>query len=298
MNKYKIFEAKSEKVDEYLSKMGTSRDSVREIFLDMTDQGYELKFKLSYKDANNRTRARKTTSRETPIVKIGLTTDRTSYVGGENKFEDLTYIEALYHCLSRFMNTYKGKVKKLTYSLDSKAELSVYCTFEEEKDDSKLSISKDIIMRTMDHALEGHLPNDYSINTRDSDFQGMYYFVRMNDDARMRKAKEMVAKLEESGDDWLTNHEELDELKANIRNEFTDLLSRSYSKDIRYIHRRGESPGIYVFENGKEMYKIANLSMYEHDSKRFTSRVKKGFLTKRLVECEIYYNIEIRLTLI
>ena len=295
LSKYKLFEAKKSLVDGYLDKMGATRSDIQEIFLDMTDQGYNLKFKVSYKDASGRVRNNKTTSKETPILKISLSSDRTHYVGGSMKFDNLTYIESLYHTLSRFMTTYEGKVKKMSYELDSKAELSILCFFEDELDDSKLEITKEQLNGVMDNVLFRHLPTYYQTQRNDG-YGDTHYHIKIIDSARKDKAKEMI-ELAKSDDDYLCNNEENTRLIENIRNEFTDVLSKSFSKDIRYINRGSES-GIFVFENSVEKYKLADLSIYDMDSTRYNAKVKTGFLSRKNVEVEVYYSIEIRLKLI
>lgn len=296
LSKYKLFEAKKSLVDGYLDKMGATRNDIQEIFLDMTDQGYNLKFKVSYKDASGRVRNNKTTSKETPILKISLSSNRTHYVGGSTKFDNLTYIESLYHTLSRFMTTYEGKVKKMSYELDSKAELSILCFFEDELDDSKLEITKEQLNMVMDHVLSVHLPTYYQTQKNDG-YGDTQYHIKMIDSARKDKAKEMIDELTKSDDDYLTNHEENTKLIENIRNEFTDILTKSFGKDIRYINRGSES-GIFVFENSVVKYKLADLSIYDMDSTRYNARVKTGFLSRKNVEVEVYYSIVIRLKLI
>ncbi len=291
---YKIFESNSD-VDTYLNKMGATREDIQEIFFDVTDQGYNLGYGLVYKDRGKRVRKNKTTSKETPILKISISTDKTFYVGGTTKFKNISYIEAIYHSLSRFINTYKDKAK-IDYEIDSKAEIMVNCTFEEESDDSKLDITKEDLITCMDESLSAHLPDYYITTDRSSDYQDIYYHITMSDSTQRSKATELVNRLK--GDaDFINNHKESGELCDNITNEFTSILSKRFDKDIRFYHERGESPGVYLFENGEMLYKISELSVHDYNSRIFKYRIKKGFLSKKNVDVEIYYNIEIKMRL-
>ena len=290
---YKIFEANSD-VDTYLLKLGATREDIREIFFDVTDQGYNLGYALVYRDRSKRVRKKKTTSKETPILRISLSTDKTSYVGGSTKFKNISYIESIYHSLSRFINTYEDNVK-IDYEIDAKAEITINCTFEEESDNTKLSINKMDLISCMDESLDAHLPDYYVIDKR-NDYQDIYYYIDMNEETQRSKASEVINKLEKD-EDYANNHEESKELCDVITNEFTAIISKRFSKDIRFHHERGMSPAIYLFENGKILYKIADLSVHDYESRMFRTRVKKGFLSKKSVEVEIYYKIEIRMRL-
>jgi len=94
-------------VDDYLPKMGSSRYDIEEIFVEVIDLGYKINFSAKEFDEGN-------------IIKISISIDNNT------THEDITYLETIYHAISRFMNTYKDKTMKITYELNKQLNINCY----------------------------------------------------------------------------------------------------------------------------------------------------------------------------
>ena len=99
--------SKKENIDDYLSKMGSSEYDIEEIFVEVIDIGYKLSYSTKEFDDGN-------------IIKITISIDN------DTLHEDITYLETIYHAISRFMNTYKDKTMKITYELNKKLKINCY----------------------------------------------------------------------------------------------------------------------------------------------------------------------------
>jgi len=109
---YKIFEGvKKSVVDSYLDKIGATRQDVIDVFQGIIDLGYEPKFKMTFLDKDGKSREEKSSGQETPLLFISFKSEvnRSRYIGGSVRFNNLDYIENLYHSLSMFMSMYKYK---------------------------------------------------------------------------------------------------------------------------------------------------------------------------------------------
>jgi hypothetical protein len=288
LKKYKIFES-SGYLDHYLSKLGATKDDIRDIFSEVIDQGYELKLKVLYQDSNGRIRIKKSTASENPILKISLSSDKVSYVGGSVKFDSITYIETIYHSLSRFINTYGSNIKKITYELDNKAEITVNCIFETETDESKLKISKNDIFNCVRKALSNKLPDGYNDSISFKDFQGTHGIIKMSDLYKLEKYKELREILRNSEEKYINNYKEIESLCSVLRDEIAIELSLKSGGDIRFIKKDRTEGALYVFIDNVESYRLGNLSCYDNDSRRYSERIKTGFLSKKNIEVELFY---------
>ena len=121
---YKIFESNQSDVDTYLSKIGATRKDITDVFNGIIDLGYEPNFKLIYVDKEGNSKKEKSTAQETPIVLINFKSDKSGYVGGSIRFNNLDYIENLYHSLATLMSMY-GDECKIEYELDNLIELKL-----------------------------------------------------------------------------------------------------------------------------------------------------------------------------
>ena len=115
---YKLFEAKKSVVDSYLDKIGATRQDVTDVFQGIIDLGYEPKFKMTFLDKDGKSREEKTSGQETPLLLITFKNGKPGYVGGSIRFNNLDYIENLYHSLAMFMSMYKDKCN-IEYDLDN-----------------------------------------------------------------------------------------------------------------------------------------------------------------------------------
>jgi hypothetical protein len=94
-------------VDNYLPKMGSSRYDIEEIFAEVIDLGYKISFSAKEFDKGN-------------IIKISISVDN------DTTHEDITYLETVYHAISRFMATYKDKTMKITYEINKQLIINCY----------------------------------------------------------------------------------------------------------------------------------------------------------------------------
>ena len=88
----RLFES-TDYVNEYLSKMGATKEDIIDIFQGIIDLGYKPIFDLRFIDINGKWKDVKTTSEETPVLKISFKTNNVDYVGGSIKFDNLDYLE-------------------------------------------------------------------------------------------------------------------------------------------------------------------------------------------------------------
>ena len=95
LNSYKMFEAKKSLVDDYLSKMETTRQDVIDVFQNIVDLGYQPKFRLLFlnKDGRGRDSEKLTTktAQETPLLLISFKSNKEKYVGGSQRLISLDF---------------------------------------------------------------------------------------------------------------------------------------------------------------------------------------------------------------
>lgn len=221
---YKIFEAKKSVVDSYLDKIGATRQDVIDVFQGIIDLGFNPKFKMSYIDDNGRVKAEKTTSKETPLLTVKFSAPNEKYIGGSVRFNNLDYIENLYHSLSMFMSMYKDKCN-IEYDLDNMIELELRLQFDTEYDDTKISVTKNELLDALQSALQ-IIPNDYE-NDVISDYRSINLDINPTTDVVKKLAKELEST---KGMKNIDNSTEVSEIAKDVINEMAKIMSVNLKK--------------------------------------------------------------------
>jgi hypothetical protein len=96
-----------DEVDTYLSKMGSSKYDIEEIFAEVIDLGHKLHYSAEEFDNGH-------------INKISISIDN------DGTHEDISYLENVFHAISRFLATYKDKTMKINYEINDTFILNCY----------------------------------------------------------------------------------------------------------------------------------------------------------------------------
>jgi hypothetical protein len=281
---YKIFEAKKSVVDSYLDKIGATRQDVIDVFQGIIDLGYEPKFKMTFLDKDGKSREEKSSGQETPLLLISFKSEvnRSRYIGGSVRFDNLDYIENLYHCLSMFMSMYKDKCN-IKYELDNYVELQIRLKFETEYDESKVSITKDEMSDALNSCLSS-IPEGYTSNV---EVERRSVKLKVTPDTTI--GQRLLDQLKASKTDKVvSNYDETEKMGLDVIKELEKVLSEKLKKDIRYV--RGisfyEGTGLFLFNGDKQEQMIAKLRMTNWAfTKTYKADIKRGFL--KIDKCEI-----------
>jgi hypothetical protein len=279
---YKIFEAKKSVVDSYLDKMDTTRQDVIDVFQGIVDLGYEPKFLMIYLDKDGRPREEKSSGQETPLLLISFKVDKPEYVGGSKRFNNLDYIENLYHSLSMFMSMFKDKCN-IEYDIDNYVELQLRCKFDTEYDEGKVALSKDEISDALESCLS-LVPTEYT-----SDINVERKIINLKVEPQSIVGQRLLDKLKASKTDKnVSNHDETEKMGLDIIKELGKVLSDKLKKDIRYV--RGisfyDGTGLFLFNGDKQEQMIAKVRILNwNNTKTYKADIKRGFL--RIDKCEI-----------
>ena len=281
---YKIFEAKKSVVDSYLDKIGATRQDVIDVFQGIIDLGYEPKFKMTFLDKDGKSREEKSSGQETPLLLISFKSEvnRSRYIGGSVRFDNLDYIENLYHCLSMFMSMYKDKCN-IKYELDNYVELQIRLKFETEYDESKVSITKDEMSDALNSCLSS-IPEGYTSNV-EVERRSITLKVTPDNTIGQRLLDQLKAS---KTDKVVSNYDETEKIGLDIVSKLEKVLSEKLKKDIRYV--RGisfyEGTGLFLFNGDKQEQMIAKLRMTNWAfTKTYKADIKRGFL--KIDKCEI-----------
>jgi len=281
---YKIFEAKKSVVDSYLDKIGATRQDVIDVFQGIIDLGYEPKFKMTFLDKDGKSREEKSSGQETPLLLISFKSEvnRSRYIGGSVRFDNLDYIENLYHCLSMFMSMYKDKCN-IKYELDNYVELQLRLKFETEYDESKVSITKDEMSDALNSCLSS-IPEGYTSNV---EVERRSVKLKVTPDTTI--GQRLLDQLKASKTDKVvSNYDETEKIGLDVISKLEKVLSEKLKKDIRYV--RGisfyEGTGLFLFNGDKQEQMIAKLRMTNWAfTKTYKADIKRGFL--KIDKCEI-----------
>jgi len=284
---YKIFEGvKKSVVDSYLDKIGATRQDVIDVFQGIIDLGYEPKFKMTFLDKDGKSREEKSSGQETPLLFISFKSEvnRSRYIGGSVRFDNLDYIENLYHCLSMFMSMYKDKCN-IKYELDNYVELQLRLKFETEYDESKVSITKDEMSDALNSCLSS-IPEGYTSNV---EVERRSVKLKVTPDTTI--GQRLLDQLKASKTaKVVSNYDETEKMGLDVIKELEKVLSEKFKKDIRYVVVKGENfydaTGLYLFNGDKQEQMIAKLRMTNWAStKTYKADIKRGFL--KIDKCEI-----------
>jgi hypothetical protein len=280
---YKLFEGvKKSVVDSYLDKIGATRQDVIDVFQGIIDLGYEPKFKMTFLDKDGKSREEKSSGQETPLLLITFKNGKPGYVGGSIRFNNLDYIENLYHSLSMFMSMYKDKCN-IEYDLDNTVELQLRLTFETEYDESKVSITKDEMSDALNSCLSS-IPEGYTSNV-EVERRSVKLKVTPDNTIGQKLLDELKASKTAK---VVSNYDETEKMGLDVIKELEKVLSEKLKKDIRYV--RGisfyEGTGLFLFNGDKQEQMIAKLRMTNWAfTKTYKADIKRGFL--KIDKCEI-----------
>jgi hypothetical protein len=279
----KIFEAKKSVVDSYLDKIGATRQDVIDVFQGIIDLGYQPTFKMSFLDKDGRAREEKSTGQETPLLRISFKSGKQGYIGGSIRFNNLDYIESLYHSLSMFMSMYKDKCN-IEYDLDNMVELQLRLQFDTEYDENKVAVTRDDILNALESCLssipEGYSPDINSISN-----------ITLNAEPDNTIAQGLLDELKASKTaKVVSNYDEVEKIGLDITNKLAKTLSEKFKKDIRYVEIKSghfdSKSGLYLFNGDKQEQLIAKVRILSTGrTKTYRADVKRGFL--RTDKCEI-----------
>jgi len=281
---YKIFEAKKSVVDSYLDKIGATRQDVIDVFQGIIDLGYEPKFKMSFLDKDGKSREEKSSGQETPLLTIKFESSKEKYIGGSVRFNNLDYIENLYHSLSMFMSMYKDKCN-IEYDLDNMIELELRLQFDTEYDESKVSISRDEMYDAVNSCLSV-IPEGY---TSEVDVDRRRIKLKSEPDRTI--GQKLLDELKASKTaKVVSNYDETEKMGLDVIKELEKILSDKFKKDIRYVVIKGENfydaTGLYLFNGDKQEQMIAKVRITNWAStKTYKAEIKRGFL--KIDKCEI-----------
>lgn len=291
-----IFESSKSLVDGYLAKLDTTRQDVIDIFQGIVDLGYEPKFKMTFLDKDGRARDEKLSGQETPLLTVAFVSDRESYVGGSIKFNNLDYIENLYHSLSMFMSMFKDKCN-IEYELDSKIELRLRLKFDTEYDENKVAISKNEMHTALLDCLSV-IPQGYTANIEVGGHRSIRLKVKPDNTIGQKLLDELKASKTAK---VVSNYDETEKIGSDVIKELEKVLSERLKKDIRYVLVRGSNfykeTGLYLFNGDKREQMISNVRISNWDNtKTYKADIKRGFL--KIDKCEIEVeSLEIEITL-
>jgi hypothetical protein len=285
LNSYKIFEAKKSLVDDYLSKMGTTRQDVIDVFQNIVDLGYQPEFRLFFLNKDGRGRDSKKltakTAQETPLLLISFKSNKEKYVGRSQRFSNLEYLESLYHCLSMFMSMFKDKCN-IEYDLDNYVELELRCKFETEYDDTKLSISRDEISDVL-HTCLSLVPQDYTSRIEIDDFTRQ---LKLNAKPNTNVGQKLLDELNVSKTEkYISNLDEVEKIGKDISEKLIEELSKKFNKKI--IIKKDSRGKSYITEDNLNNQVIATIKVGTnyHENKIYKANIKRGFL--KTDKCEI-----------
>lgn len=281
LSKYKIFEASKSLVDGYLTKMGTNRKEVIDVFQGIIDLGYEPKFKMTFLDKDGTARAEKSSGQETPILLISFQTNKTRY-GGSQRFKNLDYLENLYHSLAMFMSMFKDECN-IEYDIDNYVELQLRCQFDTEYDETKVAVSKDEISDALESCLS-LVPTEYTSDIT-VERKTVTLMVKPENSVGQKLLDQLKASKTAKN---VSNYDETEKMGLDIIKELSKVLSERLKKDIRYV--RGISfyngTGLFLFNDDKQDQMIAQVRINNWaNTKTYKADIKRGFL--RIDKCEI-----------
>jgi hypothetical protein len=282
----KLFESKESDIDTYLSKIGATRQDIIDVFNGIIDLGYEPKFKMTFLDKDGKSREEKSSGQETPLLFISFKSEvnRSRYIGGSVRFDNLDYIENLYHSLATLMSMY-GDECKIEYDLDNYVELQLRLKFETEYDESKVSITKDEISDALKSCLS-QIPEGYTSNV---EVERRSVNLKVEPDRTI--GQKLLDELKASKTaKVVSNYDETEKMGLDVIKELEKVLSEKLKKDIRYVVVKGEdfykASGLYLFNGDKKEQMIAKLRMTNWAfTKTYKADIKRGFL--KIDKCEI-----------
>ena len=274
LNSYKLFESTQDEISKYLEILGTDKDDINYIFIDLIDARYEIKYKLFYldKDGNYNRERRKTC---TPCVMIDIDKPGTKYVGTRQKFKNTEFLFTLYACVDRFIKMFSDKCD-IEYSIGSDMDIEIKCEFPIEEDSNKVELSESDFLNAVRNAIDESTPEPPNISNH-------YQNYRLNDSSKkyiggikpsnVTLIAEEIYKNHTNKEELPSNWEECNNIKENLLNNLKSQLSEKLPncqiklyKELSTSERSklDHDNNIYYIKNG-EINKLIKVSCYNDD---------------------------------
>ena len=261
LKKYKIFENKEDKdLDYYLSKMGTSKEDIEDIFIDFIDTNdIYIEYRLFFKDkkTGDSFSSNKKLSSYYPVVEINLR--------GEQKldFDDVKYISNLYFSLERFYSMFSDKLEKINWKIYSGSGIYIDCFFKEEvnEDIPDISITEisDLLIEFLNKkssfilnkdfwqsSLNGPYGSNYKI-----DLYSMDYTRWLRDQESKILADKKYAK--SFGNYMINNEDDVVEIITRTMDFFEEFLIKEKKLDVEILEHKKRIQEFKIIINGVPM---------------------------------------------
>ena len=286
LKKYKIFENKEDKdLDHYLSKMGTYKEEIEDIFIDFIDSNdIWIDYSLFFKDkkTGDSFSSNKKLNSYYPVVEINLR--------GEQKldFDDVKYISNLYFSLERFYSMFSDKLDKISWKIYSGSGIYIDCFFKEEVNEHIPDISipeiSDLLIEFINKNHDSILNNkefwSYKLlgphgSNYKIDLYKMNYYQWLRDQESKILADKNYAK--SFGDYMINNEDDSMEIITRTMDFFEEFLIKEKKLDVEILRHKMYKNTFPIKIDGVSMFKFIFLSDYKEVSFRIGKLFKKHY---------------------
>lgn len=275
------YEPELPEVNKYLSMLEVDKDEIRDKFIDLIDDGYEIYYVLRYKGTDGKFRKSKKTRKETPILEIHVTKNDSSFDGKRLKTPE--FLQTVHDCIKGFYNMVSGKCE-LEFEINGGLNIEFECIFPVEISDKNVDITIEELDQIARKVMTECSPEDYIIDDTDVGFSSdIKLEMRPIDIAS--KCKQLGDAYTEQTDSFVSNYEELDVIEENILNKLDEELSKKIGKEVSH----DKNSFYYLVDYVK--FEFISYYCYQDDIPLRTRKLKKkmGFFKKDLIlEFEMY----------
>jgi hypothetical protein len=275
----KIYEDELPEVDKYLSILGTDREDINDKFIDLIDDGYEIYYILRFIGADGKGRKTKRTNKEIPVLQIDVTENNSAFDG--KKLKSPEFIQTIHDCIKGFYNMVSDKCE-INLEISGGLNIELECIFPAEEDSNKVSISPDELETISFKVMNELAPDDYYCSKSEEGFSAdVKIEMKPNDIAA--KCKQLVDSYKKGDDTFLTNYNELDEIKDKILIRLEEELSKKVGKKITYSKNNYDR--FFCYDSNGEKIKFIDVVCYTDEIPLRQSKFKKkmGFFNRDVV---------------
>ena len=277
----RMYEDELPEVQKYLSILELDKEDIKDKFIDLIDDGYQIYYVLRYKGSDGKFRKSKKTRKETPILEIHVTKNDSSFDGKRLKTPD--FLQTVHDCVKGFYNMVSDKCK-LEFEINGGLNIEFECTFPVEINDKNIDITTEELDQIARRVMTECSPDDYLIDESDVCFSSdIKLEMRPIDIAS--KCRQLGDAYTEQTDTFVSNYEELDVIEENILNKLDEELSKKIGKDVSH----DKNSFYYLVDDVK--FEFISYYCYQDDIPLRTKKIKKkmGFFKKDLIlEFEMY----------
>lgn len=277
----RMYEDELPEVQKYLSILELDKEDIKDKFIDLIDDGYQIYYVLRYKGSDGKFRKSKKTRKETPILEIHVTKNDSSFDGKRLKTPE--FIQTIHDCIKGFYNMVSGKCE-LEFEINGGLNIEFKCTFPVEINDKNVDIKIEELEQIAVKVMKECSPEDYFIDESDGGFSSdIKLEMRPIDIAS--KCKQLGDAYTEQTDNYVSNYSELEEIEKNILNKLDEELSKKIGKNVSH----DKNNFYYLIDDVK--FEFIRYSCYQDDIPLRTRKFKKkmGFFKKDLMlEFEMY----------